>query len=306
MLLLILAMLAAPPAGSIEATVRGTTQPLEVQLLLRDADDDWKPVAQQSLPAKTRHVRFDDLETGVYQVLVRGPLATEQFATKIAIGRADTRRITVTIQPFVLTGRVTLGGTALGAGGLLLKHREFHSRSVIRLAPDGTFRVPFWQRGAFSYGVRGPALPTEYSYMTELAGLKPGPLNIDIPNGRITGIVRDAKSGQPVAGATVALQTNIDDREEHVKLTTGPEGRFDFVGIKHGSHTVRIYAPRHLEPEPIVFKLTDAAPLRELDLAPRSGPLGAGRGHRQGVPPGRERESVRRGGLEAPRPRHDR
>jgi len=49
--------------------------------------------------------------------------------------------------------------------------------------------------------------------------------NIDNPDGRISGIVRDAKSGQPVADATVELQTNIDDREEHVKLTTGPEGR---------------------------------------------------------------------------------
>lgn len=271
-LLLILAMLAAEtpaaaaPASSIEATIRGTTQPLEVQLLLRDAADDWKSVAQKSLPAETRHVRFDGLDTGIYQILVRGPVPTEHLATKIAVGRTDARRITITIQPFVLAGRVTLGGKALGAGGLRLEHRDFHSRSVIRLGPDGTFRVPFWQRGAFSYGVRGQALPTDYSYVTELEGASPGPLHIDIPDGRISGILRDAKSGQPVAGATVALQTNIDDREEHVKVTTGPAGRFDFVGIKHGSHTVRIYAPQHLEPEPIAFKLTDAAPLRELDL----------------------------------------
>lgn len=268
MLLLILALLAAEaaPAGSIDATIRGTTRPLEVQLLLRDADDNWNVVAQKNLPAETRQVRFDGLDTGVYQILVRGPEATEQLATKIAVGRADARSITITIQPFVLTGRVTLGGTALGAGGLFLKHREFHSRAVIRLGAGGTFRVPFWQRGAFSYGVRGQALPTEYSYVTELEGASPGPLNIDIPGGRITGILRDAKSGEAVAGATVELQTNIDEREEHVKLTTGPEGRFDFAGIKHGSHIVRIYAPRYLEPEPVVFKLTKAAPLRELDL----------------------------------------
>ena len=43
-LLLILMMLAAEaapaaePAGSIDATIRGTTQPLDVQLLLRDAE----------------------------------------------------------------------------------------------------------------------------------------------------------------------------------------------------------------------------------------------------------------------------
>ena len=272
-LLLILMMLAAEaapaaaPAGSIEATIRGTTQPLEVQLLLRDDADNWKAVAQRSLPAETRRVRFDGLEAGVYQILVRGPAATEQLATKIAVGRTDARRTTITIAPFVLAGRVTLGGTELGAGGLLLKHREFQSRAPILLGPDGTFRVPFWQRGTFSYNVRGPALPTDYSFTMELEGTSPGPLHIDIPDGRISGILRDAKSGQPVPDATVALQTNIDDREEHVKLTTGPEGRFDFVGIKHGSHIVRIYSPQHLEPEPIAFKLTDSAPLRELDLS---------------------------------------
>ena len=271
-LLLILMMIAAEaapaaaPAGSIDATIRGTTQPLEVQLLLRDDAENWKAVAQKSLPAKTRRVRFDGLEAGVYQILVRGPMLSEHLATKVGIGRTDKRRITITIEPFVLAGRVTLGGTQLGAGGLLLKHREFHTRSPILLGPDGTFSVPFWQRGTFSYNVRGPALPTDFSYEAQLEGPSPGPLNVDIPEGRITGILHDAKSGQPVADATVMLQTNVADREEHVKLTTDPAGRFDFVGIKPGSHIVQIQAPRYLEPEPITFQLTDAAPLRELDL----------------------------------------
>jgi hypothetical protein len=272
-LLLILMMLAAdaapaaaPPAASIDVTIRGTTQPLDVQLLLRDTTDNWKAITQKSLPAKTRRVRFDGLEAGVYQILVRGPVDTEQLATKVVLGRTDRRRTTITIEPFVLTGRVTLGGTDLGAGGLLLKHRDFHTPSKILLGPDGTFRVPFWQRGTFSYGVRGPALPTTYSDVTELEGSSPGALDIDIPDGRISGILRDAMSGQPVAGATVTLQTNLDEREEHVKLTTGSEGRFDFVGIKRGSQIVRIYAPQHLEPEPIAFAVTAAAPLHELDL----------------------------------------
>jgi Carboxypeptidase regulatory-like domain len=273
-LLLILMMLAAgasAPAASIDATIRGTAQPLEVQLLLRDAGDNWTAIAQKSLPAKTRRVRFDGLEAGVYQILIRGPVPTEQLATKIGVGRGDRQRTTITIEPFVLAGRVTLGGTELGAGGLLLKHREFKSRSEVLLESDGTFRVPFWQRGTFSYGVRGPALPTAYSHLAELDGPSPGPLHIDIPDSRITGIVRDANSGEPVAGATVALQTNAAGSEEHVRLTTGPDGRFDFIGIKHGSQTVRIHAARHLDPEPVVFDLTAAAPLRELDVRADSG-----------------------------------
>ncbi len=277
-LLLILLMLAADaspaaaaPAGSIDATIRGSREPLEVQLLLRDAAGSWKAIAQKSLPAKTRRVRFDGLEAGVYQVLVRGPVATESLATKVGLGRTDRHRITITIEPFVLAGRVTLGGTELGAGGLLLKHREFQSRSEVLLGPDGTFRVPFWQRGIFSYAVRGPALPTAYTQVAELEGPSPGPLDIDIPDGRISGILRDAHSGLPVAGASVELQTKIGDREEQVRLTTDAEGRFDFVGIKPASHIVRIQAPQHLEPEPVAFQLTEDAPQRELDLRLDSG-----------------------------------
>lgn len=275
-LLLILALLAAeaapaaaPPSGSIEATIRGTAQPLEVELLLRDAGDNWSEIAHKSLPASERRVRFDGLEAGVYQILLQGPASTERLATKFAIGRTDARRITIAVDPFVLKGRVTLGGTGMGAGGVLLKHREFHWKTVIPLADDGTFRAPLWQRGAFSYGVRGPALPTEYLDSGDIDGTSP--LDIDIPDGRISGVVRDAKSGKPVASVLVALQTNVDDREEHVRLTTGPEGRFDFVGIKPGSHTVRVYGAEHLEPEPIAFKLTAAAPLRELDIRLDSG-----------------------------------
>ncbi|MFP5246918.1 MAG: collagen binding domain-containing protein, partial [Thermoanaerobaculia bacterium] len=225
-----------------------------------------KPVAQKSLAAATRRVRFDGLEAGVYQILVRGPGVTEQLATKIAVGRSDAQRTTISIEPFVLEGRVTLAGTELGPGGLLLRHRELDTRTPILLGPDGTFRVPFWQRGTFSYNVRSPALPTDYSYVAELEGPSLGLLDIVIPDGRINGILRDAASGQPVANAIVTLQTNSGDREEHARLTTGPDGRFDFVGIKHGRQIVRIHSPQHLEPEPLAFALTNDAPLRELDL----------------------------------------
>ena len=266
-----LAMLAAidmeaPRGSAIEATIRGTTQPLEIVLLLRNDAEEWNEVDRENLPAGTRRIRFDGLASGVYQILVRGPQATEQLATKIAVGAADMRRTTITIAPFVLTGRVNLGGTNMGSGVIVLRHRELHWRAGIAVAADGTFRGPFWQRGAFSYSVSGPTLPTQYAGTAELEGTSPVRLDVTIPDGRITGVVRDAKSGSPVVGATVALQTNTADHEDHMKLTTGPDGRFDFAGIKYGRHTVRIRSPRHLEPEPIVFSLDDDVRLRELDV----------------------------------------
>ena len=39
-----------------------------------------------------------------------------------------------------------------------------------------------------------------------------------------------------------------------------------FAGIKHGRHIVRLYPPRHLEPEPIAFAIDPQNRLRELDI----------------------------------------
>lgn len=268
LILLTLFMLGAAPVqsprGAIDATIRGTSQPLEVELLLRNESADWSEVAHKRLAADVRQVRFDGLAPGVYQLRVKGVQATEQLATKLVVGTNDTRRTTITIEPFVFSGKVTFGGTDLGGGAILLRHREFHWRTGIVLAPDGTFTGPLWQRGTFRYSIRHPALPTDYTDSFDVEGA--AKLAINIPDGRITGVVRDATSGAPVTGALVALQTTLADREENVQVTTGPEGRFDFTGMKYGRHTVRIAPPRHLRPEPIVFELDANTRQRDLDI----------------------------------------
>ena len=270
-LLILLAATTATPAaearrGAIEATIRGTNQPLEVELLLRTPSDDYDEIEHKSLAPDVRRVRFEGLASGVYQIRIRGPVATEQLGAKIAVGTGDTRRTTITVEPFTVTGRVTFGDTDLGTGTLLLRHRELRWRAAIGIGADGAFRAPFWQRGSFTSDVRSPALPTSFVDSLELTEGKSVAVKIAIPDGRITGIVRDAKSEAPVPNAIVALQTNVEDGEQHVRLTTGPDGRFDFAGIKYGKQIVRIYPPQHLEPEPVAFAIDDAKRLHELDV----------------------------------------
>ncbi len=258
---------AEAPRAAIDATIRGTNQPLEVELLLRTPSDGWEDVEHERLPAGTRKVRFEGLAPGIYQIRLRGSAATEQLGTKVAVGASDTRRITIDVAPFTVTGRVTFGDSNLAEGVVMLRHRELHWRVDIALNDDGTFRAPFWQRGTFSAAVRGPALPTSFSDTVQLEEEQSTvAVAITIPDGRITGIVRDAKSAAAVAGAIVTLQTTLPEREEHVQLTTGPDGKFDFAGIKYGRQIVRVYPPQHLEPEPVAFALDDAQRLRELDI----------------------------------------
>ena len=266
--LLLLAMLMAAPAqtaesGAIEATIRGTDQPLEVELLLRDDADQWQEVKHVTLPAQTRTARFDGLAPGVYQIRVQGPQQTERMATKLVVGRGDVRKTTITVEPIRISGKVTFGGEGLAQGGVMLRHREFHWRALFPLKSDGTFDVTLWQAGDFFYAVRTPAMPTAFNGSVAIeANAK---LAIDIPDGRVKGIVRDA-NGKPVEGVIVTLATNSGEREDNVKITTGPDGRFDFTGIRYGRSSVRAFPPRHLEPEAEVFVLSEAAPLRELEV----------------------------------------
>jgi hypothetical protein len=268
MLILLAATAAGPaaPHAAIEATIRGTNQPLEVELLLRTPSDEWEKIDHKRLPTGTRKVRFVGLPSGVYQILLRGPAATEQLGTKIGLGANDTRRTTITVEPFTLTGQVTFGGTHLGTGAVELHHRELRWRAAIGLDGAGTFRATLWQHGVFLTTVHSPALPTSFHDTVELAEGKPAAMQIAIPDGRITGTVRDAQSGAPVSGAVVTLQTTLAHGGQTVQLTTGPEGTFDFVGIQDGKQSVRVYPPRHLEPELVTFTLDDAQRLRELDF----------------------------------------
>jgi len=270
-LLLLLALLApdaASPGGAIEATIHGERTPAAVELLLRQEDESWEEVAHQDLQAGSRHARFDELAAGVYQIRVRGREDSEQFAMKLGLGRNDERRTTITIKPRTITGRITLGGTGLSSGTLILRHKEFRWEAGIPVSENGTFSARVWQYGTFSYSVRTPHLPIPYAANIDV---DESPLAIDIPDGRITGIVRDGKTGTIIAGVTVALQTNTGSSERHVRTTTDAQGRFDFVGMKYGRHKLRVTSPAYVEPVPVAFDLAQSAPLREVGFRLDSG-----------------------------------
>lgn len=172
-------MLSAAP-GAIDVTVRGTNDPIEARLLVRD-DDRWQEVRSVRLPAEKRRVHFDELPPGVYQLLLRGDDPTEQLATQIVLGSGEQLRTLVAIEPLVLAGYLTYRGADLAGGSLFLHREDGPWEAPIAVAGDGTFLVPLWQRGSFLYTVRAPALDKPYSGTIELRGASPIRFAVDIP-----------------------------------------------------------------------------------------------------------------------------
>jgi len=255
--LLITAAVSAAPKASIDATIRGTDQALKVELLVREGESEWKTVAHRALDATTRRVKFDSLDAGVYQLRVEGTEPTEQLATKIVLGTADKRTVTIAVERTELTGRVTYGGTGI-AGALLLHNSEFHWRGGIAIADDGTFHVPLWQRGEYTLEMRGPALSTPFHDVITIANSND--IAIDIPDGRIRGVVRQA-NGAPIARALVVVES-----ESTTRMYTDAEGRFDFTGVRDGHYTVRIVSPSHLDPNPIEVQIDNDNRQRDLTV----------------------------------------
>ncbi len=253
---LVAAAVEAAPRASIDATIRGTDQPLEVELLARAGESEWRTVAHRHLDATNRRVRFDELVPDIYQLRIQGTQPTEQLATKVVLGANDQRRVVITVEPVELTGRITYGGTEI-AGVLLLRHAEFLWRGGVAVAADGTFRAPFWQRGEYRYEIRGPALSTPFQDVVQVNDA--GPVAIDIPDGRIRGVVRQANGGAPVARASVIVESTTT-----MQMNTNAEGRFDFTGVKDGRYKVIVASRMHLEPEPIAVQIDSANRQREL------------------------------------------
>jgi hypothetical protein len=256
--LLFPAVLDAAPRASIDATIHGTDQPLAIELFVRAGENDWKTVAHRALDVTNPRVRFDALEPGIYQLLIRGQQPTEQLATKVVLGSKDKRSIVITVAPVELAGRVTYGGTEI-AGVLLLRHAEFHWRGAIAVGADGTFRAPLWQRGEFTYEMRGPALSTPFHDAVDLT--RTSPVAIDIPDGRIRGVVRQANGGAPIARAAVVVESDSITR-----TYTDAAGRFDFTGVKDDRYQVTVASSQHLDPEPIAVRIDGANRQRELAI----------------------------------------
>jgi len=165
--------------------------------------------------------------------------AGELLSDRVNVGAGDTE-VVLTVRPGgVIAGRVLYGdGRPATAFALQLSRvrRPDPSRTLSVVDPDGRFEVRglgsgTWELQALARD-SGPSDPVR----VELSASPGARVERDLRlrgGRRLSGVVRDASSRAPVAGAHVSMETSPGEDSVLVRTGafTGPDGRFELEGV---------------------------------------------------------------------------
>lgn len=162
-----------------------------------------------------------------------------------------------------------LGG--IGGSGMLLP-RQFAS-------PDGSFLIEPVKPGEYFLVISSPGRVTRGHFLDLTPGLEES-LRIELdPGALVSGVVKDATDGHPVAGVSVALRNRSREAWTNrifssLRTTTALDGSFAIGGLEDGKYHLHLNHPdfvRNVNFPPVLIEDGRAVDL-DLEL-PRSGEL---------------------------------
>ena len=235
---------------TVEVSRNGFTGPIELAVAPRVDGmlPEWS--AAKTLAAGQSAVTFPDLTEGLYLVLARGPQPLQRLSAKANVGAAgSTIRLAVPETKTAL--RVTLAGQPLARAGVALNHDKLRWPTDVATDADGRYAGPLWEPGVYSASVTRNGSAPHFLDVTLSATT---PLTIDVPDRHVTGRVL-TDDGKPVAGAQVDLRSETVDLTINVRTTAAPDGRFEFLGVREGTHTLAARATSLLDSDAAMFEL---------------------------------------------------
>ncbi|MBF4998969.1 MFS transporter [Nocardia sp. BSTN01] len=163
---------------------------------------------------------------------------------------------------------------------LTLIDQRGHQVSRATGASDGSYRLPAPAPG--SYVLIASAAAHRPVAVTVVVGAVAQTVDLTLPSsGELTGTVRRAGDGKPVAGATVTL---TDPRGEVIgAAVTGGDGGYRCGGVASGTHTLVVVADR-MHPTAVTLTIPDSGLLHhDVDLEPMATLAGAVEAHGKAV-----------------------
>ncbi len=219
---------------------------------------------------------FDNLAPGRWhiQAQVAGSGRSSMVQVEVAEGVTEVEKDIEFGSGFTLSGVVLDGGQPL-AGAHLSAIGSMRSSGQGMTGADGRFRIEGLAAGRYQLMVMS-GMGVQHMETFELAG--DDELRIELATGSVSGIVRDATDGEPLAGAVLALEP-LDAAEGlwpfQVGFGSGAEsdsrGTFQLPRVRQGSWRVVATKPGYGPGEATVSVAGGAAPEVEIRMSPTAG-----------------------------------
>jgi hypothetical protein len=258
---LFFALNASASTLKVEVNRNGFAGPVDVAIATRveGAPPEWS--ATRTLASGKSTIELSGLQAGLYIVMLRGPQPLQRLSATANLG-AEGSTIQFVIPRSTTTLRVTLAGRPLARAAVSLTHDALRWTTELAMGEDGRFEGELWEPGVYTARVqRDRAAAPHIADVT----LSPRPLTIDVPDRGITGRVID-DDGNPIAGAEVTLRSESGHSTLTVRTQSAPDGRYEFFGVREGTHTVSARAPSYLISDPVELELRGGPTHHQADL----------------------------------------
>ncbi len=260
----LLAISISASAADLQVAVarNGFSGPIAVMVAPRVEGNppEWLPA--KTLAAGKPAVTFTGLARGLYIVMVQGPQPLQRLSAKANVG-ADGQTLRFAIPKGTASLRVMLAGEPIARAAIVLTQDELRWETELETDDEGRFEGDLWEPGLYTAHVRRDRNAAPHLVDVTLSAK---PLTIAVPDRHITGHILggDAK---PVAGATVILRSQNEQSTLSIRTSSAPDGRFEFFGVREGSHALSARAPSYLNSDAVAFELRGLSAQRTVDLA---------------------------------------
>lgn len=191
--------------------------------------------------------RFDGVEPGQYLVLAKGKEPCEQYGKTVLLDEGSESKVELNIAPVRLRFLATMAGEPLTGARINYKNIDGRWEASFKTGAEGDVMLALWQTGPSRAGIfSGGLMNIPYFERKELANDEDLEWNFEIIPRRITGTVVDARTGAPIPNAVLSLRVR-GETSFAVKARSDPAGRFEFIPVPYGSHTITAASATHLQ-----------------------------------------------------------
>jgi hypothetical protein len=239
------------PSPNIELP-RGTT----VALVRKGRTLETKPLEG--------HATFEDVEPGEVQLLIAGPEPLQRKMIPLRLAELADEKVVVEIAPYKLVGEVRYGDHALPNAKIEVMERAWKSK--LEADENGKFAAQMWDIADFAALVTDGALTEPFGVMKRISE-SDSAWTIRIPDRAIRGTIRDARSGTPVAGAVINIESVGSETHFARIVESDGHGLYAINGATDGDHTLIVKAKDFCVSDPVEVHLAESDDSRTVDFA---------------------------------------